>query len=80
MRAARVRSQLWAFVYVSIRRVLELVLLARSDDGNEIERLALRHEVVTIRGQAKRESFEPADRASGCRKTRPVPATRAFPL
>jgi hypothetical protein len=64
MRGARVRSQLWAFVYLSIRSVLELVvLLARSDDANEIELLALRHEVAMLRRQVKRQSFAPADRA-----------------
>jgi putative transposase len=64
MRGARARSQLWAFVYLSVRRVLELiVLLARSDDAKEIELLALRHEVAMLRRHVKRQSFEPADRA-----------------
>lgn len=64
MRDRRGRSQLWAFVYLAVRRLLELVIvLARSDDANKIELLALRHEVATLRRQVKRQSYEPADRA-----------------
>jgi hypothetical protein len=37
--------------------------LRRSDDANEIELLAFRHEVAMLRRQVKRQSFEPADRA-----------------
>jgi len=64
MRGARARSRLWAFAYLSIRQVLELViLLERSDDAKEIELLALRYEVAMLRRQVERQSFEPADRA-----------------
>ena len=49
MRGARARSQLWAFVYLCVRRLLEfVVLLVRSDDAKEIELLALRHEVAML--------------------------------
>src|ERR1700688_2413783 len=52
-RHPQVRNRLWAFVYPSVRRVLELVvLLARSDDAKEIELLALRHEVAMLRRHA----------------------------
>src|ERR1039458_4261713 len=64
MRGTRTQSDLWAFVYLAVRQVLDLVvLLARSDDAKEIELLALRHEVAMLRRQVKRQSFEPADRA-----------------
>jgi putative transposase len=60
----RVRGGLWSFVYLAIRRLLELaVVMAHSDDANEIELLALRHEVAMLRRQVKRPSFDPADRA-----------------
>ena len=50
MRGTRVQSQLWAFVCLAVRHVLELlVLLARSDDANEIELLARRHEAAMLR-------------------------------
>jgi putative transposase len=64
MRGTRARTQLWAFVYLAVRRLLELVILvARSDDDNKIELLALRHEVATLRRQVKLQSYTPADRA-----------------
>ena len=64
MRGARAQSQLWAFAYLSVRQVFEfIVLLTHSDDAKEIELLALRHEVVMLRRQVKRQSFDPADRA-----------------
>jgi hypothetical protein len=64
MQRGRARGQLWAFVYFSVRRLFELVLLmARSEDSKEMELLALRHEVAMLRRQVKRQSFDPADRA-----------------
>ena len=77
MRSARARSQLWAFVYLSVRRVLELVvLLAQSDDAKEIELLALRHEVAMLRRHVKRQSFDPADRALRAALSRLLPRSR----
>jgi putative transposase len=77
MRGARAQSQLWAFAYLFVRRVLELVvLLARSDDAKEIELLALRHEVAMLRRQVKRRSFEPADRALLAALSRLLPRDR----
>jgi hypothetical protein len=38
MRGARGQSQLWAFAYLSLRRVFEfVVLISRSADAKEIE-------------------------------------------
>jgi hypothetical protein len=77
MRNGRARNQLWAFAYLSIRHVFELVvLLARSDDVKEIELLALRHEVAMLRRQAKRQSFEPGDRALLAALSRLLPRSR----
>jgi hypothetical protein len=77
MRGKRTQSQLWAFVYLAVRHVLELVvLLARSEDAKEIELLALRHEVAILRRQVKRQSFEPADRALFAALSRLLPRSR----
>ena len=77
MRGTRVQSQLWAFVYLAVRHVLELaVLLARSQDAKEIELLALRHEVAMLRPQVKRQSFDPADRAFLAALSRLLPRAR----
>jgi transposase InsO family protein len=73
----RTQSQLWAFVYFAVRRLLELVvLLARSHDANEIELLALRHEVAMLRRQVKRQTFAPADRALLAALSRLLPRGR----
>jgi len=77
MRGIRTGSQLWAFVYLAVRRLLELVvLLARSHDVKEIELLALRHEVAMLRRQVGRQTFEPADRAFLAALSRLLPRSR----
>ena len=77
MRGPRIQNQLWAFAYLAVRRLLELVvLLARSHSANEIEVLALRHEVVMLRRQVKRQSFSPADRAFLAALSRLLPHAR----
>ena len=77
MRGARTQNQLWAFAYLAVRRLLELVvLLARSHSANEVELLALRHEVVMLRRQVKRQSFSPADRAFLAALSRLLPRVR----
>jgi len=58
-----VRGGLWALVYLALRRLFELVvLLLRSDDTNEVELLALRHEIAVLRRQLGRPTYRPADR------------------
>ena len=77
MRRRRAQGQLWAFGYLAVRHLLELVvLLARSDGSTEIELLALRHEAVLLRRQVKRQSFEPVDRALLAALSRPLPRSR----
>ena len=58
------RGGLWALVYLALRRLFELVvLLLRSKNTNEVELLALRHEVAVLRRQLGRPAYQPADRA-----------------
>jgi hypothetical protein len=64
MRGYRSRGHLWAFVYLAVRHLLGLVVLSfRSERSNEIELLALRHEVAILRRQVGRPAYQPADRA-----------------
>jgi putative transposase len=77
MRRSRTSGQLWAFGYLAIRRLFELiVLLIRSDASKEIELLALRHEVAMLRRQVRRRSFDPADRALFAVLSRFLPRSR----
>ena len=77
MRRRRAGSQLWAFAYLVLRRVLELlVLIVRSNASKEIELLVLRHEIAVLRRQVKRPVFEPADRALLAALSRLLPRRR----
>jgi hypothetical protein len=54
----------WSFVYLALRRSLELVLLcSRSAQAKEIEILVLRHELAVLRRQHPRPRLQPAGRA-----------------
>lgn len=60
----RLRSQLWSFAYLAIRRVLSLVALTfRTSGSKEIEILVLRHELEILRRNGAQPRLEPTDRA-----------------
>ena len=64
MRRHRARGGLWAFVYLALRHVLGLVVvMMRSESTNQVELLALRHEIAVLRRQVSRPVYQPADRA-----------------
>ncbi len=53
----------WSLVYLALGRVLELVMLCcRSAEANEIEILALRHELAVLRRQHPRPRLQSKDR------------------
>ena len=54
----------WSFVYLALRRLLELMVLCwRSTDANEVEILVLRHQLAILRRQHPRPRLQPKDRA-----------------
>jgi transposase len=77
MRRRLVAGQLWAFVFLALRRLIELfVLRFCSEESKEVELLALRQEVAVLRRQVGRSQYRPADRALLTLLSRVVPRSR----
>ena len=58
------RLMVFSFLYVVLRRLLELLALRRRGEADkDIEIVVLRHQLTVLRRQVKRPVFRPADRA-----------------
>jgi hypothetical protein len=68
---------IWSFVYLALRRSLELVLLCfRSAEAKEIEILVLRQELAVLHRQHPRPRLQAADRALLAALSRLLPRAR----
>jgi putative transposase len=67
----------WSFVYLALRRLLELMVLCwRSTDAKEVEILVLRHQLTVLRRQHPRPRLQPQDRALLAALSRLLPRPR----
>jgi hypothetical protein len=67
----------WLFVYLVVRRVMQLILwCCRSEDAEEIELLVLRPEPEVLRRQHLRPFLEAKDRALRAALSRLLPRRR----
>jgi putative transposase len=70
-------SVVWSFIYLALRRSLELILLySRSAEAKEIEILVLRHELAVLRRQHPWARLQPTDRALLVALSRLLPRAR----
>ena len=67
----------WSFLYLALRRVLELMVLCwRSADAKGVEILVLRHQLAILRRHHPRPRLQPKDRALLAALSRLLPRPR----